>query len=430
MPASPRSDGVGVHPGMPSASFRIQRSLRRNPQSGFCDLKKRPSGGQSSGNVRLFSGEQDCRFLGIDADSARSEQFRSATIRPPQNRATANRAGSSKIGHCQEVKHFAIPADVPDRAINFYHEVFGWQFEVGWEYDTPQGREKYWHVITGDGASTGINGGLTRREYPGQPISVGIEVPAVDSCTGLVEKCGGKNASGQGCSAWCGLVCCVSGFGGQYLRDLPTRSDCSVNGRSGQRIGASFDEREYISCIFSPVCLRCPVSRSSSCQYEIETHNLVLVQTMEPITRNIASAVCLIAWRRGSPYNAGDPSCGNLIQDASPDPKRLPQLYEFEPLAAAENLHGDSARCVSTVRHRVRARFPPPVGRPATPKHPDVQFCVTRSAVTSATLSGKGTYPPIRSTPRSQILRHNSQAAGAAPARSPPSSNSPIRRIP
>jgi len=89
------------------------------------------------------------------------------------------------------VTHFDIPADLPDRAINFYHEVFGWQFELGWEYDTPQGREKYWRVITGDGPS-GINGGLTRREYPGQPISVGLEVPSVDSCTALVVKHGGK----------------------------------------------------------------------------------------------------------------------------------------------------------------------------------------------------------------------------------------------
>ncbi|HEY1494124.1 MAG TPA: VOC family protein [Candidatus Solibacter sp.] len=95
------------------------------------------------------------------------------------------------------VKHFAIPADAPDRAIEFYRGVFGWRFEVGWEYDTPQGREKYWHVITDDGASSGINGGLTRREYPGQPISIGIEVPAVDACTDLVEKCGGKTVVGK-----------------------------------------------------------------------------------------------------------------------------------------------------------------------------------------------------------------------------------------
>jgi uncharacterized protein len=90
------------------------------------------------------------------------------------------------------VNHFTIPADALDRAIEFYRQVFGWKFEVGWEYDTPQSREKYWHANTGDGATDGINGGLTRREYPGQPISVGIEVPAVDPCLDLVEKCGGK----------------------------------------------------------------------------------------------------------------------------------------------------------------------------------------------------------------------------------------------
>jgi predicted enzyme related to lactoylglutathione lyase len=88
------------------------------------------------------------------------------------------------------VNYFAIPADAPERAMNFYQQVFGWQFRVGWEYDTPQGREKYWHVLTGEG--TGIDGGMTRREYPGQPISVAIEVAGVDACTNLVEKCGGK----------------------------------------------------------------------------------------------------------------------------------------------------------------------------------------------------------------------------------------------
>src|SRR5260370_18336042 len=98
----------------------------------------------------------------------------------------------------QRVNHFAIPADAPDRAINFYQEVFRWQFEVGWEYDTPQGREKYWRVITGEGVSAGINGGLTRRDYPGQPISAGIEVPAVDACTDLVEKSCGNTLLGKG----------------------------------------------------------------------------------------------------------------------------------------------------------------------------------------------------------------------------------------
>jgi predicted enzyme related to lactoylglutathione lyase len=90
------------------------------------------------------------------------------------------------------VNYFAIPADTPERAIRFYEEVFGWQFKVGWEYETAQGREKYWHVISGQDGSAGIDGGLQRREYPGQQISVGIQVPGVDACTDLVEKCGGK----------------------------------------------------------------------------------------------------------------------------------------------------------------------------------------------------------------------------------------------
>ena len=95
------------------------------------------------------------------------------------------------------VNHFDIPADVPDRAIEFYQNVFGWQFELGWEYDTPRGREKYWRVISDDSASAGINGGLTRREYPGQPIGVGVEVPAVDASAALIEKYGGKVLVGK-----------------------------------------------------------------------------------------------------------------------------------------------------------------------------------------------------------------------------------------
>src|SRR5690348_13705242 len=94
------------------------------------------------------------------------------------------------------VSHFAIPADEPERAIRFYERVFGWRFERGWDYDTPQRRETYWHVKTGDG-SGGIDGGLTRREYPGQPISVGIEVPGVEECTHMVENSGGKVVVGK-----------------------------------------------------------------------------------------------------------------------------------------------------------------------------------------------------------------------------------------
>ena len=95
------------------------------------------------------------------------------------------------------VNHFGIPADDPQRALKFYHQVFGWEFQLGWEYDTPGGREQYWNVVTGSGDESGINGGLTRREFPGQPIGVGIQVPSVDEYTSRVEKHGGKVIVGR-----------------------------------------------------------------------------------------------------------------------------------------------------------------------------------------------------------------------------------------
>jgi predicted enzyme related to lactoylglutathione lyase len=90
------------------------------------------------------------------------------------------------------VKHFAIPADQPERAIGFYESVLGWKFEIAWEYDTPQGREKFWRIRTGDGSESGIDGGLTRKEYSGQPITVGVEVEDIDARLALVTQHGGK----------------------------------------------------------------------------------------------------------------------------------------------------------------------------------------------------------------------------------------------
>lgn len=89
------------------------------------------------------------------------------------------------------VNTFSIPADDPERAVSFYREVFGWKFEVGWEYDTPNGRERFWTIATGATGEPGIDGGLTRREFPGQPIGVGIEVVSVDATLARVTEHGG-----------------------------------------------------------------------------------------------------------------------------------------------------------------------------------------------------------------------------------------------
>src|SRR5215211_3768282 len=73
----------------------------------------------------------------------------------------------------QTIVHFEIPADQPERAANFYRELFGWdikQFE-----GSVAGGMEYWMVRTvptdGQGRPTvpGVNGGLMRRMYPISP---------------------------------------------------------------------------------------------------------------------------------------------------------------------------------------------------------------------------------------------------------------------
>ena len=58
------------------------------------------------------------------------------------------------------VGHFEIHADDPQRAINFYQSVFGWQFNQ-WE-----GPQEYWLIKTGAPDSPGIDGGLLKRMGP------------------------------------------------------------------------------------------------------------------------------------------------------------------------------------------------------------------------------------------------------------------------
>ena len=68
------------------------------------------------------------------------------------------------------VSHFEIHADDPQRAINFYQNVFGWQFN---KWDGPQ---EYWLIKTGESDQPGIDGGLLKRM--GQPPTDGQAVNA------------------------------------------------------------------------------------------------------------------------------------------------------------------------------------------------------------------------------------------------------------
>lgn len=83
------------------------------------------------------------------------------------------------------VVHFEIPSDNPEKAIEFFKEVFGWGFQKFGDFD-------YWLVMTGDEKSPGINGGLMKKNDPKQPVTNSISVQNLDEMVKKVEKAGGK----------------------------------------------------------------------------------------------------------------------------------------------------------------------------------------------------------------------------------------------
>jgi uncharacterized protein len=82
------------------------------------------------------------------------------------------------------VVHFEIPCDNPEKTMDFFKDVFGWQFQQF-------GTETYWSVTTGDEKSPGINGGLMKKKDPNQPVVNSIEVDDLDKAMVKIEKAGG-----------------------------------------------------------------------------------------------------------------------------------------------------------------------------------------------------------------------------------------------
>lgn len=87
--------------------------------------------------------------------------------------------------------HFEIHADDPERAIDFYELVLGWQFKRF-------GGQEYWLIGTGNSDQPGINGGLVRRKgpppAPQSPVSgfvCTMEVKDIDTFQHAVVNAGG-----------------------------------------------------------------------------------------------------------------------------------------------------------------------------------------------------------------------------------------------
>ena len=89
------------------------------------------------------------------------------------------------------VIHFEIHAENPERAIQFYQSLFGWEFS---KWGGPQ---DYWLIKTGPDDKPGINGGMIRRHgtIDGQAVIAYVCTIDVDSVDRLAQAIHAKGGS-------------------------------------------------------------------------------------------------------------------------------------------------------------------------------------------------------------------------------------------
>ena len=97
------------------------------------------------------------------------------------------------------IMHFEIPADDVGRAKAFYEKVFGWTIKP---FPMPPGQE-YFGVTTRKKGEPGIDGGMMKRNMPGQPFTNYVTVKSIDAMNRTVQANGGvivlpKQEIGQG----------------------------------------------------------------------------------------------------------------------------------------------------------------------------------------------------------------------------------------
>jgi hypothetical protein len=87
------------------------------------------------------------------------------------------------------IVHFEIPADDVARAQTFYQNVFGWKIK---QFPMPAGAPEYYGVTTRKDGEAGINGGLMKRNMPGQPFANYVAVKSIDDFLAKVTANGGS----------------------------------------------------------------------------------------------------------------------------------------------------------------------------------------------------------------------------------------------
>lgn len=83
------------------------------------------------------------------------------------------------------VSHFELPAEDPDRLVEFLKSVFGWNAR---KWDGPV---DYWLVMTGPADQEGIDGGIARRGDESPGVVPSIDVPNLDEYVAKIEAAGG-----------------------------------------------------------------------------------------------------------------------------------------------------------------------------------------------------------------------------------------------
>jgi predicted enzyme related to lactoylglutathione lyase len=82
--------------------------------------------------------------------------------------------------------HFEIPAKNPEKAVDFYKNVFGWEI-TNWG-----GPTEYWLIKTGEDSEPGIHGAIYRsNEKMNQTVNT-IDVPDLDDYINKVKANGGN----------------------------------------------------------------------------------------------------------------------------------------------------------------------------------------------------------------------------------------------
>ena len=90
------------------------------------------------------------------------------------------------------IVHFEIPADDPDKLAKFYTDLFGWQIQK-----MAMGDQDYYVTMTTDSDEQGmpkqpgaINGGMYKRQAPGQTPVNYVNVEDVDQYVGKAKGLG------------------------------------------------------------------------------------------------------------------------------------------------------------------------------------------------------------------------------------------------